>query len=76
MCTLQMQQYQYRQRRVQKLRFKSYLTGEDVPESIGRRRPIAVMMGNDINGAPQSGTGNAGVIYEAPVEGSITVLWH
>ena len=53
---------------------KSYLTGEDVPESIGRRRPIAVMMGNDINGAPQSGTGNAGVIYEAPVEGSITRL--
>ena len=53
---------------------KSYLTGEDVPESIGRRRPIAVMLGNDINGAPQSGTGNAGVIYEAPVEGSITRL--
>ncbi len=40
---------------------KSYLTGEDVPESIGRRRPIAVMLGNDVNGAPQSGTANAGV---------------
>lgn len=53
---------------------KSYLTGEDVPESIGRRRPIAVMLGNDVNGAPQSGTANAGVIYEAPVEGSITRL--
>lgn len=52
----------------------SYLTGEDVPESIGRRRPIAVMLGNDINGAPQSGTQNAGVIYEAPVEGGITRL--
>ena len=24
---------------------KSYLTGENVPESIGRRRPVAVMMG-------------------------------
>ena len=53
---------------------KSYLTGEDVPESIGRRRPIAVMLGNDVNGAPQSGIANAGVIYEAPVEGSITRL--
>ncbi|WP_373214936.1 DUF3048 domain-containing protein [Ruminococcus sp. 5_1_39BFAA] len=53
---------------------KSYLTGENVPESIGRRRPIAFMMGNDINGAPQSGIGNAGVVYEAPVEGGITRL--
>ncbi len=53
---------------------KSYLTGEDVPESIGRRRPIAVMLGNDVNGAPQSGIANAGVIYEATVEGSITRL--
>ena len=52
----------------------SYLTGEEVPAGIGRRRPIAVMMGNDINGAPQSGTANAGVIYEAPVEGGITRL--
>ena len=52
----------------------SYLTGEDVSESVGRRRPIAVMLGNDTNGAPQSGTGNAGVIYEAPVEGGITRL--
>lgn len=52
----------------------SYLTGQMVPESLGRRRPIAVMMGNDINGAPQSGITNAGVIYEAPVEGNITRL--
>ena len=52
----------------------SYLTGEEVPAGIGRRRPIAVMRGNDINGAPQSGTANAGVIYEAPVEGGITRL--
>ena len=53
---------------------KSYLTGEDVPESIGRRRPVAVMMGNNSSGAPQSGIGNAGVVYEAPVEGNITRL--
>ena len=52
----------------------SYLTGEDVSVGIGHRRPIAVMLGNDTNGAPQSGTENAGVIYEAPVEGSITRL--
>ena len=50
---------------------KSYLTGEDVPASIGRRRPVAVMLGNDRNGAPQSGLTNAGVIYEAPVEGQM-----
>ena len=36
---------------------KSYLTGEDVSVGIGHRRPIAVMLGNDTNGAPQSGTG-------------------
>ena len=36
---------------------KSYLTGENVPESIGRRRPVAVMMGNNSVGVPQSGTG-------------------
>ena len=53
---------------------KSYLTGESVPESIGRRRPVAVMMGNNISGAPQSGIGHAGVVYEAPVEGNITRL--
>ena len=53
---------------------KSYLTGENVPESIGRRRPVAVMMGNNSVGAPQSGIGHAGVVYEAPVEGNITRL--
>lgn len=53
---------------------KSYLTGENVPESIGRRRPVAVMMGNNSSGAPQSGIGHAGVVYEAPVEGNITRL--
>ena len=41
---------------------KSYLTGENVPESIGRRRPVAVMMGNNSSGAPQSGIGHAGVV--------------
>ena len=54
---------------------KSYLTGENVPESIGRRRPVAVMMGNNSVGAPQSGIGHAGVVYEAPVEVILPVLW-
>lgn len=53
---------------------KSYLTGEDVPESVGRRRPMAVMMDNVEAACPQSGISHAGVVYEAPVEGSITRL--
>lgn len=52
----------------------SYLTGEKVPESKGRRRPVAVMLGNNQAGTPQSGISKAGVIYEAPVEGSMTRL--
>lgn len=52
----------------------SYLTGEPVASSIGRRRPIAVMLGNSQTACPQSGIGNAGVIYEAPVEGNMTRL--
>lgn len=53
---------------------KSYLTGEDIPEFVGRRRPVAVMFGNNREGAPQSGISKAGVVYEAPVEGSMTRL--
>lgn len=52
----------------------SYLTGESVPAEIGRRRPVAVMLGNNYQGAPQSGLANAGVVYEAPVEADITRL--
>ena len=53
---------------------KSYLTGLDVPESEGRVRPVAVMLNNIEAGCPQSGIANAGVVYEAPVEGDITRL--
>lgn len=53
---------------------KSYLTGEDVSEEIGRRRPVAVMLGNSQDACPQSGISNAGVVYEVPVEGDITRL--
>lgn len=51
----------------------SYLTGEPVQGDI-TRRPVAVMMGNNKAGAPQSGISSAGVIYEAPVEGNMTRL--
>lgn len=53
---------------------KSYLTGETVPTEIGRKRPIAVMFNNIQDAIPQHGIENCGVIYEAPVEGSITRL--
>lgn len=53
---------------------RSYLTGELVPESIGRTIPIAIMINNIADALPQSGIGNAEIVYEAPVEGSITRL--
>jgi hypothetical protein len=53
---------------------RSYLTGKLVPESIGRTRPIAVMLNNIYDALPQSGIGNAEIVYEAPVEGGITRL--
>lgn len=53
---------------------RSFLTGKQVPESIGRSRPIAVMFNNIQNALPQSGISNAEVVYEAPVEGGITRL--
>ena len=53
---------------------KSYLTGLDVPESEGRVRPMAIMLSNIQQACPQAGIANAGVVYEAPVEGDITRL--
>lgn len=53
---------------------ESYLTGEPVPEAVGRRRPVAVMLNNIKAACPQYGINHAGVIYEAPVEGGITRL--
>lgn len=53
---------------------RSRLTGEWVDEAIGNRRPVAVMLNNIINAVPQSGIANAGVVYEAPVEGGLTRL--
>ena len=53
---------------------RSFLTGKLVPESIGRQRPISVMLNNIYDALPQSGIANAEIVYEAPVEGGITRL--
>ena len=50
----------------------SSLTGEEVPVSVGRRRPIAVMFNNIYDAIPQYGISRAGVTVEAEVEGLIT----
>lgn len=50
---------------------RSYLTGRMVPVAQGNRRPLAVMMSNDKEARPQYGINRAGVVYEAPVEGSM-----
>lgn len=53
---------------------KSLLTGLWVKKSVAKKRPIAFMMGNTSEAAPQSGIGKASVVYEIPVEGGITRL--
>lgn len=53
---------------------QSYLTGEWTDEAIAERRPIAVMIPNNRPAMPQYGLSQAGIIYEAPVEGRITRL--
>ena len=52
----------------------STLTGLPVTEEIRTQRPLAVMLNNKEEGCPQSGTEDAAIIYEAPVEGRITRL--
>lgn len=52
----------------------SNLTGEWVDQSIGLRRPVAIMLNNIKAGVPQVGISKAGIVYEAPVEGGITRL--
>ncbi len=51
---------------------RSYLTGKMVDESIGKRRPVAVMLNNIEEAQPMSGTSKADVLYECVVEGSLT----
>lgn len=52
----------------------SKLTGLWVPEEVGVRRPIAVMINNIKVALPQSGIEQADIMYEALVEGGITRL--
>ncbi len=52
----------------------SYLSGEYVPVSQSRRRPVAIMLNNIQEACPQCGISRADVVYEAPVEGDITRL--
>ncbi len=52
-------------------KIKSYLTGEMVDVEKANRRPLAIMMSNDKEALPQYGINRAGVVYEAPVEGSM-----
>lgn len=52
-------------------KIRSYLTGEMVAVEKANRRPVAVMMSNDKEARPQYGINRAGVVYEAPVEGSM-----
>lgn len=53
---------------------QSYLTGQWMPEEVAKRRPMAVMIGNNIGLLPQWGLSKAAIIYEAPVEGRISRL--
>lgn len=53
---------------------QSYLTGEWTSVDQAKRRPIAVMIPNNSPAMPQYGLSQAGIIYEAPVEGRITRL--
>lgn len=52
-------------------KIQSYLTGEMVDVEKANRRPLAIMMSNDKEALPQYGINRAGVVYEAPVEGTM-----
>ncbi|MDD5933986.1 MAG: DUF3048 domain-containing protein [Clostridiales bacterium] len=53
---------------------RSLLTGEWVDEAVAKQRPFAVMLNNITFANPQSGIGDADILYEAIVEGGITRL--
>ena len=54
--------------------YRSKLTGRVIDTEIGNNRPIAVMLNNIYDACPQAGIEEAKVVYEAPVEGSLTRL--
>ncbi len=51
---------------------KSPLTGLYIDEEAAEQRPIAVMINNHKKALPQSGIGEADIIYETEAEGGIT----
>lgn len=51
---------------------RSTLTGLWVKEKVAKKRPVALMINNISFANPQSGIGNAAIMYEAVVEGGIT----
>jgi len=53
---------------------RDVITGSWINEDVASRRPIAVMINNHNKALPQSGIGQAGIIYEVPVEGGINRL--
>lgn len=53
---------------------KSYLTGQWIDEELAKKRPLAIMIGNTSDALPQYGISSADIIYEVPVEGSLTRL--
>lgn len=61
----------YEDRKAVDGKIRSYLTGEMVDETKANRRPLAIMMSNDKEAMPNYGINRAGVVYEAPVEGSM-----
>lgn len=52
----------------------SDLTGEWIEKELNDRRPVAIMINNIGEAMPQSGIGQADIIYEMVVEGGITRL--
>lgn len=62
------------ERKVVDGKMQSYLTGEWKDEAVVKRRNMAVMIPNNEGVLPQYGISQASIIYEAPVEGSITRL--
>lgn len=53
---------------------QSNVNGEWVDPEVNERKPVAIMINNIGEAMPQSGIGNADVIYEMIVEGGITRL--
>ena len=53
---------------------RSFLTGQLEDNTTAMNRPVAIMLNNIVDACPQAGIANAGVVYEAPVEGLLTRL--